>query len=122
LDEGRDIRIGGDDVAIPAATTITLSLMLHELATNAAKYGALSVSQGRMSIAWTVELAGKTAAVDLRWQEEDGPPVSAPKSRGFGSRLLAASALQLDAQLDIDYAVAGVCLRLRFTVPRQTAS
>ncbi|MBV8186269.1 MAG: PAS domain-containing protein [Alphaproteobacteria bacterium] len=122
LDEGRDIRIGGGDVTIPAATTITLSLMLHELATNAAKYGALSVPAGRLSISWTVEPVHKVAAVDLLWQEEDGPMVSPPKRKGFGSRLLAASSVQLDARFELDYAPSGFRCRLRFTVTSPPAS
>jgi PAS domain S-box-containing protein len=122
LDEGRDIHIGGGEVTIPAATTITLSLMLHELATNAAKYGALSVPAGRLSISWTVEPAHKAAAVDLLWQEEDGPVVSPPERKGFGSRLLAASSIQLDARFDVDYAPSGFRCRLRFTVTSPPAS
>ena len=122
LDDGRDIRLGGDSVTISAATTITLSLMLHELATNAAKYGALSVPQGRLSISWKGTPAGKSVLVDLRWQEEGGPPVSPPTRKGFGSRLLAASALQLDARLQIDYAPAGLSCRMCFTVAPQAAT
>jgi two-component sensor histidine kinase len=104
---------------IAASTTITLSLMLHELATNAAKCGALSVSDGRMSIRWAVAEAGASLAVDLHWLEENGPAVSPPQHKGFGSRLLAASALQLSAQFDLDYAPGGLRCRIRFTVPRQ---
>ena len=55
--------------------------------------------------------------VDLHWQEDDGPPVSPPTRRGFGSRLLAASAQQLGAELDLDYAAPGLRCRLRFAVP-----
>ena len=118
LDEGRPIEIGGDPVMVPASTTITLSLMLHELATNAAKYGALSVADGRLSIRWTTTEVGAGTAVDLHWWEDNGPPVSPPKSRGFGSRLLAGSAQQLGAELDLDYAAEGLRCRLRFQVPR----
>ena len=118
LDEGRPIEIDGDAVMVPASTTVTLSLMLHELATNAAKYGALSVAEGRLSIRWTTREAGAGTAVDLHWQEENGPPVSPPKSRGFGSRLLTGSAQQLGAELELDYAVSGLRCRLRFSVPR----
>ena len=118
LDEGRPIEIGGDAVMVPASTTITLSLMLHELATNAAKYGALSVAEGRLSIRWTTREAGAGTAVDLHWREENGPPVSPPKSRGFGSRLLTGSAQQLGAELELDYAAPGLRCRLRFSVPR----
>lgn len=119
LDDSRPIRIAGEAVMVAAGTTITLSLMLHELATNAAKYGALSVSDGRMSIRWAVAEAGASLAVDLHWLEENGPPVSLPRHKGFGSRLLAASALQLSAQFDLDYAPSGLRCRIRFTEPRQ---
>ncbi|MPZ35206.1 MAG: PAS domain-containing protein [Rhodospirillales bacterium] len=118
LDEGRPIEIGGDAVMVPASTTITLGLMLHELATNAAKYGALSVADGRLSIQWTTTEVGAGTAVDLHWREDSGPPVSPPKSRGFGSRLLAGGAQQLGAELELDYAAAGLRCRLRFQVPQ----
>jgi PAS domain S-box-containing protein len=118
IDEGRPIEIGGDPVMIPPSTTITLSLMLHELATNAAKYGALSVPQGRLSVSWTAVDAESAVAVDLDWQEHGGPPVSPPARRGFGSRLLAGSAEQIGGELEMDYATAGLRCRLRFSVPR----
>ena len=60
--------------------------------------------------------------VDLHWQEDDGPPVSQPTRRSFGSRLLASSAKQLGAELEIDYAAAGLRCRLRFPVPRVGAA
>ncbi|MBL6654306.1 MAG: PAS domain-containing protein [Reyranella sp.] len=118
IDEGRPIEIGGDPVMIPPSTTITLSLMLHELATNAAKYGALSVPHGRLSVSWTAVDAESAVAVDLDWQEHGGPPVSPPARRGFGSRLLAGSAEQIGGELEMDYAAAGLRCRLRFSVPR----
>lgn len=117
VDEGMSIDIGGGPVLIPANTTITLSLMLHELATNGAKYGALSTSGGRLSINWTVDPSGPNIGVDLQWREEGGPPVAPPKSRGFGSRLLATSAQQMGGQLDVEYVAQGFRCRLRFTVP-----
>lgn len=117
VDEGMPIDIGGDAVLIPANTTITLSMMLHELATNAAKYGALSTSGGRLSIGWNVIPSGSSIGIDLRWREEGGPPVAPPTSRGFGSRLLATSAQQMGAQLEAEYAAPGFRCRLRFTVP-----
>jgi two-component sensor histidine kinase len=117
IDEGRPIDIGGDPATVPASGTITLSLMLHELATNAAKYGALSVPDGRLSIRWTAVASSSNVAVDLHWNEDNGPPVSAPERTGFGSRLLAGSAQQLGAQFEIDYAPSGFRCRLRFSVP-----
>jgi PAS domain S-box-containing protein len=118
IDEGRSIDIGGDVVMVPAGVTVTLSLMLHELATNAAKYGALSVARGRLSIRWRAAGSGSGTAVDLQWREDDGPPVSPPRDRGFGSRLLVGSARQLGATFDIDYAAQGLRCRLRFLVPQ----
>jgi PAS domain S-box-containing protein len=121
IDEGRRIHIAGDPVTVPASTTITLSLMLHELATNAAKYGALSVATGRLSIEWSVAEAGSAATIELCWKESNGPPVASGRSPGFGSRLLAGGAQQLNAKLDIDYAAGGLECHLRFAVARSPA-
>ena len=121
IDEGRPIQIAGDPVTVPASTTVTLSLMLHELATNAAKYGALSVAEGKLTIRWTATDTGSGIAVDLHWQEEDGPPVSRPTAPGFGSRLLAGSAQQLGGHFETDYAASGLRCRLRFSMPRMGA-
>jgi CheY-like chemotaxis protein len=62
----------------------TLALALHELATNAAKYGALSVEGGRLDVAWGL----KGPMLELRWRERGGPPVAPPTRRGFGSTLI----------------------------------
>jgi two-component sensor histidine kinase len=115
--EGR-IDIGGEAVDLPANVTLTLALMLNELATNAAKYGALSGASGTVAISWTVTPVGDALAVDLIWREQGGPPVIKPERRGFGSRLLAASAQQIKGELRIDYAVTGVLVRLHFAVPK----
>lgn len=117
IDERGRIAIDGPPVAVPAGSTITLCLMLHELATNAAKYGALAGDGGRVSIAWTVETNGAACLVDLQWREDGGQPIVAPARKGFGSRLLAASALQLNGELAMDFAHDGLRFRLRFTVP-----
>jgi PAS domain S-box-containing protein len=116
-DEKRKILIAGEPVIIPASATITLSLMLHELAANAAKYGALATADGLVSIEWNAVPKGAVIAIDLRWREENGPIVKKPARVGFGSRLLAASARQLGAELDLDYAPDGLRCRLRFAVP-----
>jgi PAS domain S-box-containing protein len=117
-DEGRSIDICGDAVMVSAGATVTLSLMLHELATNAAKYGALSVAEGRLAVRWTAAPSAAGTMVDLHWQEDGGPPVSPPTRRSFGSRLLASSARQLGAELDLDYAAPGLRCRLRFPGPK----
>ena len=116
LDEGRCIDIGGDDVTIPASAAITLGLVMHELATNASKYGALSVPAGRLAVRWTVRDVAGGRRVDLQWTESGGPPVKPPSGRGFGSRLLVGSAQQLGGSFEPDYAADGFRGRLRFTV------
>ncbi|MCA0305325.1 MAG: PAS domain-containing protein, partial [Proteobacteria bacterium] len=116
LDEGRRIDIGGDDVTIPASAAITLGLVMHELATNASKYGALSVPAGQLAVRWTVTASAAGRAIDLCWTESGGPPVTPPSRGGFGSRLLAGSAQQLGGTFEPDYAPAGFRGRLRFTV------
>jgi two-component sensor histidine kinase len=75
-------------VAVPANTVVSLSLALHELATNALKYGALSVPAGRVSLSWRLVGKGAGRRLLLRWAERGGPPVTPPEHRGFGSRLI----------------------------------
>ena len=78
------ISMGGDDCTVPAGSCVPLTLVLHELATNALKYGALSNSDGHVSVSWT-----KLDDIHVNWVERDGPPVSKPTRRGLGSRLIA---------------------------------
>jgi two-component sensor histidine kinase len=71
---------------LEAAKTVMVSMMMHELATNAVKYGALSNGTGRIDIAW--ERHSNPDLVKLVWQESGGPPIVAPKRKGFGSHLI----------------------------------
>ena len=89
LDRSDRFRVAGAPAAMPDQQVVTLSLALHELGTNAVKYGALSHADGWVSISW-IETNG---SLELEWKEHDGPPVKAPLSKGFGSRLLARSAM-----------------------------
>jgi two-component sensor histidine kinase len=85
-----------------------MSLALHELATNAAKYGALSDPGGRVTIAWTVDSANPPR-LDLRWQESGGPSVSAPERKGFGSRLVEeVLAAELNGSVRLCYETSGL--------------
>jgi len=85
--EGR-FTISGPPLVVKSRQALALSLAIHELATNALKYGALSVTNGRVSITWTSEgHAGEPKFVFV-WQEFGGPPVSEPAGVGFGSRLI----------------------------------
>ena len=88
-DDGQNrIRLSGPTVHLDSNAALSLALILHELATNAAKYGALSVSEGVVDLVWSVERAEGTDIFRLVWQERGGPEVSEPARRGFGSRLV----------------------------------
>jgi two-component sensor histidine kinase len=77
----------GPDVRLPPRMALALAMALQELATNAAKYGALSNAVGRVELDWNVS-AGAAPRLALRWSERGGPPVRPPKRRGFGSKLI----------------------------------
>ncbi|MGE0653442.1 MAG: sensor histidine kinase, partial [Alphaproteobacteria bacterium] len=98
--------VSGPDVRLAPKHALALSLVLHELCTNATKYGALSDEKGKVTLTWTP--AGK-GAVDLEWIERGGPPVPAVRKPGFGSRLLERSlARDLGAVIHLDFAPEGV--------------
>jgi len=103
------IRIDGPDVRLGPKAALALSLALHELCTNAAKYGALSVETGLVEIAWRVDGEGEAALFRFRWQETGGPLVKAPERKGFGSRLIERSlAGSFGEQTAIRYEPTGV--------------
>lgn len=102
--------VTGPSIQVPQRAVVSICLALHELATNAAKYGALAVDQGRVSIAWTVQTGtGSPARLVLRWEETGGPPVTPPTHRGFGSRLIEnLLAAELNGTVKITYDPKGV--------------
>jgi PAS domain S-box-containing protein len=103
----------GPDVRLHPRMALPLAMALHELATNAAKYGALSNESGSVSIAWGLTPAADEQRLWLRWAEEGGPPVAPPARKGFGSRLVERSlAIELGGEATIDYAVTGVVCRV----------
>jgi two-component sensor histidine kinase len=78
--------VEGSILRLTPRMALALAMALHELCTNAAKYGSLAVPQGRVSITWTVSEEGRRLV--LRWKELNGPPVSPPTRRGFGTRMI----------------------------------
>ncbi|WP_246685247.1 GAF domain-containing protein [Methylobacterium sp. WL103] len=88
LDAAERFDISGPEVRIGAKVALSLSLMLHELATNAVKYGALSNLSGRVTLGWQVRGTVGEPRLRLTWIEEGGPPVVPPTRKGFGSRLI----------------------------------
>jgi two-component sensor histidine kinase len=75
-------------VKLSARQALSLSMAIHELATNSMKYGALSAPGGEVTVRWTLEPLDGDKCLQLRWVETGGPPVSPPERRGFGSRLI----------------------------------
>lgn len=110
IDGGNQITIEGPEVSLASVAVPYLGLALHELSTNAAKHGALSVPEGRVSIRWgTVRDPEKGERLWLRWTETAGPPVVPPTRRGFGTditRRLVARALR--GTVTFDFAEAGI--------------
>ncbi|OYX48148.1 MAG: hypothetical protein B7Y90_10850 [Alphaproteobacteria bacterium 32-64-14] len=107
--DGDRAKISGPEVALDGRRAHALTLALHELATNAAKYGALSTDAGWIEIVWTQE----DGALTLVWREHGGPPVSAPKRRGFGSTLISRNlGLAFRGQTDMDFDTDGLVCRL----------
>ena len=104
------LRIAGPALWVNAKQGLALSLGLHELATNAAKYGALSNACGTVSVEWSKGLAADgTPVFHLEWREQGGPPVTPPSRRGFGSRLIErVLAADFRGCVRIDYAAAGL--------------
>jgi PAS domain S-box-containing protein len=110
--------IDGPDVRLPPKTAVALALALHELATNALKYGALSASEGVVEVKWDVEPDGEAQLLRLVWRERDGPLVTAPSKRGFGTRLIERSlASEFGGEVSIDFAASGVVCTVRAPLP-----
>lgn len=107
--DGRLYTAEGPDIRLSPSVTLALSMALHELATNAAKYGALSTAGGTVSIRW--DLAGREEArrFTFSWSEQDGPSVTPPTRTGFGSRMIErVMAQHVRGAARIDYRPAGV--------------
>jgi PAS domain S-box-containing protein len=102
------VTFGGEDCKIAGKSITTMALLLHEFATNAAKYGSLSSDRGRIE----VSCAANDTAVEITWREADGPRAEAPDATGFGSRLVEATVAQLDGRLEHHWEESGLTIRL----------
>ena len=110
------IVLSGDDLAVPAQMVSPMALVIHELATNAAKYGALSEPAGQVTIDWSAAEAG--APLVIEWRETGGPPPGSVKddseqpSGGFGQRMTQAAMRQIGGTLTRDYRPEGAVITL----------
>jgi PAS domain S-box-containing protein len=112
---GSRIELNGPPLLISASAAQTLGMAIHELSTNAGKYGALVLDQGRIAIGWGLERDGAGGETfTMSWHEQGGPPVSPPTRYGFGSTVICALAeSNLDAKVDLDFLATGLNWRLR---------
>lgn len=117
-----NFEIGGPQLRLPSEVVLTFSLALHELATNAAKYGALTAPSGRVAIKWEI-VDGDTRRLALKWTERGGPFVKTPRGRGFGSRLIEGLlSAQLNGKVQITYDPSGLVCEIDAPIPEKWGS
>jgi PAS domain S-box-containing protein len=110
--------IAGENIRLSPKSTLALGIAIHELATNAVKHGALSDEAGSVLIAWTVEPGPGGDRLHVRWQERNGPRVTQPSRKGFGSQVIERGlAHELEGKVHIDYLAAGIVCAIDVPVP-----
>lgn len=117
-ERGHRFTITGPPVDLPPTTAVPMAMILHELCTNALKYGALSNDSGRVTIRWTTTPDEHGTTISLLWHEDDGPPVQPPAEEGFGMRLIANLSRQLNGDSDIRYLPSGLVCQLHIVSPK----
>lgn len=110
--DGSRYRIDGDAVTLHATMAVPLGLVLHELATNAVKYGGLATAEGKLTVAWKRE----GDRVRVTWREDGAPLTSPPADEGFGSMLIAGSARQIGGTIERSFHASGVEVTMEFPV------
>lgn len=114
LSDPAQLVIEGEDVQLPPDHALGLGMILHELSSNAVKFGALSTERGRVGISWITE-AGPQPRVKLRWKESGGPPVETPENPGFGTQLIQRGLDKvLGSEVRLEFPRAGVEARIAF--------
>ncbi|HTN83873.1 MAG TPA: AAA family ATPase [Sorangium sp.] len=115
------VRVAGEDVRLRPEAAVTLGMAFHELATNAAKYGALSQPSGRVAVTWNVSAQAHERLLRLEWQETNGPPVRPPRRKGFGSRLIERDlGRQLAREVLLEFLPGGVRCVMHLSLERMT--
>ena len=106
--------VDGPRIQLTPNAAVTLGMGIHELATNAAKYGALSTTTGKVTLGWKLSHLSEGDLIEIVWRESDGPRVSAPSRRGFGSRLIERGiASEFGGKVEMDYRPEGFCCTAR---------
>jgi two-component sensor histidine kinase len=116
---GGRFKVSGPSAWLEPQAALALAMALHELATNAAKYGALSVAGGQVALKWTVKRDGDDGLdLQLSWREAKGPKVTPPSRKGFGSRLLERGlAAELNGTVVVDYRPDGLVCTMTAKLP-----
>jgi two-component sensor histidine kinase len=109
------VSMTGHDIFLPPRLALTIALLIHELATNAAKYGALSSMVGKLSIFWSVA----DGALSLEWRETGGPLIGTPTHRGFGLRLLSRALDQFNGSIEMSFEQPGLVCKLKAVLSKE---
>ena len=118
--DGPHLTIEGPDFEIGPKAVLALSMAVHELATNAAKYGALSTSRGNVSVIWDISGPLEQRALRFEWCESSGPPVNKPERRGFGLSVIERGlSLELDGCIEVDFAPTGLICRIKIPLANE---
>jgi PAS domain S-box-containing protein len=123
FDDGSDGRItlSGPEVFLSSQLAVSLGMAVHELTTNAARFGALSVVGGKVDVTWRMTIEATCRTLDFDWVESGGPVVSPPERQGFGARLLEfVLPGQIQAKATIDYLAEGVRMHCAVPLPAET--
>ena len=119
-EEGTRFAVAGPDFALSSKAALALGMAFHELATNAAKYGALSGPEGQVRVSWKVVSASEPKALQLEWTESGGPPVQRAGHKGFGSILIERGlSLELDGKVALDFDPGGLICTIEITLPEE---
>ena len=111
------IAVTGENIRFPPKSAMALGIAFNELATNAVKYGALSNAAGSILIEWTMETTPTGQRLLLNWKEKDGPPITPPAHKGFGSRVIEHG---LEGTIHLDYRPDGLVCTMDIPLPRGT--
>lgn len=117
-EDGR-LEYGGPTIRLLPQHALCLSLVLHELGTNAAKYGALSLPDGKLAVRWSIDHKGDVPEATLSWREEQGPLIDpqAVATYGFGMQMIKQAAVyELDGSVDYDLRPEGLNVTIRFSL------
>jgi DNA-binding response OmpR family regulator len=108
------ITLSGPKIRLGPNAAVTLNMAFHELATNAAKYGSLTVALGQIAVEWKISNGETGQVIEIDWRETNGPAVSAPRRRGFGSRLIEQGLIhELDGEAELVFRPEGLWCRMK---------